>query len=138
MQLNFATLILSFKKHGFMISLQHGIIFKFASIHLLLIFLISSTTCHEDSFRLVVFGRCASLLVKFLYSCHFMAGIALISKEPHKVSERLGEAGVALHYANVINQINIIVSRNLPFLVITCSHIWYRFAMYVCEWNVMC
>nr|POE88509.1 hypothetical protein CFP56_66677 [Quercus suber] len=38
-------------------------------------------------------------------------GIALVSKEPHKGSERLGEAGVALHYANVINQINIIASR---------------------------
>lgn len=39
------------------------------------------------------------------------SGIALVSKEPHKGSERLGESGVALHYANVINQINIIASR---------------------------
>ena len=60
-----------------------------------------------------------------------MTGIALVSKEPHEGSERLGEAGVALHYANVINQINIIVSRNLPFLVTTCSYIWYRFSMYM-------
>ena len=114
-----------------MISLQHGIIFKFASIHPLLIFQISSTTCHEDRLRLVVFGRCVSLLIKFLWRCHFMSGIALVSKEPHEGSERLGEAGVALHYANVINQINIIVSRNLPFLVTTCSYIWYRFPMYM-------
>ncbi|KAL4650196.1 hypothetical protein ACB092_01G069500 [Castanea dentata] len=39
------------------------------------------------------------------------SGIALVRKEPRKGSERLGEAGVALHYANVINQINIIASR---------------------------
>lgn len=44
-----------------------------------------------------------------------MSGTTLVSEEPSKGPERLGEAGLALHYANIINQINIIVSINLPF-----------------------
>jgi hypothetical protein len=49
-----------------------------------------------------------------------MSGTTLVNEEPRKGPERLGEAGLALHYANIISQINIIVSINLPFSVITC------------------
>ncbi|WJX15646.1 hypothetical protein P8452_05763 [Trifolium repens] len=34
-----------------------------------------------------------------------------IAVKNHKGSQRLGEAGLALHYANIINQINVIASR---------------------------
>ena len=44
----------------------------------------------------------------------------MVSEEPSKGPERLGEAGLALHYANIINQISIIVSIDLLFSVITC------------------
>ncbi|XP_057504048.1 protein PSK SIMULATOR 2-like isoform X1 [Actinidia eriantha] len=38
-------------------------------------------------------------------------GVILVSKEPVNKSERLGVVGLALHYANVVNQIDNIVSR---------------------------
>ncbi|KAJ9186443.1 hypothetical protein P3X46_002015 [Hevea brasiliensis] len=38
-------------------------------------------------------------------------GVRPASKEPEKNPERLGPAGLALHYANVINQIDTITSR---------------------------
>jgi hypothetical protein len=39
------------------------------------------------------------------------SGKTLVSEKTHKGPQRLGEAGLALHYANVINQINVIASR---------------------------
>ncbi|XP_059460796.1 protein PSK SIMULATOR 2 [Corylus avellana] len=39
------------------------------------------------------------------------SGTTLVIEEPSKSPERLGEAGLALHYANIINQISIIASR---------------------------
>jgi hypothetical protein len=57
-----------------------------------------------------------------------MAGKTLVSEKTHKGPQRLGEAGLALHYANIINQINVIVSRSPPFSVITCLYNRYRFS----------
>lgn len=50
-----------------------------------------------------------------------MAGIKLAREEESKGPQRLGETGLALHYANIINQTSIIVSINLPFSVISFS-----------------
>jgi len=40
--------------------------------------------------------------------CGLLAGT--IAVKNRNGPERLGEAGLALHYANIINQINVIVS----------------------------
>lgn len=45
-----------------------------------------------------------------------MAGKRLVRSEEKKDSQRLGVAGLALHYANVINQIDNIVSSVLIYL----------------------
>lgn len=47
-----------------------------------------------------------------------MAGVRLASEEPDKNPQRLGAAGLALHYANVINQIDNIVSLLFLFLFV--------------------
>lgn len=39
-----------------------------------------------------------------------MAGTSLSGVNSSKDPQRLGDAGLALHYANIINQINMIVS----------------------------
>ena len=39
-----------------------------------------------------------------------MAGVIVVSKESVNKSERLGVMGLALHYANIVNQIDNIVS----------------------------
>lgn len=39
-----------------------------------------------------------------------MAGRTMVNEEPSKTPQSLGLAGLALHYANVINQIDNIVS----------------------------
>lgn len=39
-----------------------------------------------------------------------MAGTSIAAVNNSKDPQRVGDAGLALHYANVINQINIIVS----------------------------
>lgn len=46
-----------------------------------------------------------------------MAGKMLVTVEHKKDTQRLGVAGLALHYANVINQIDNIVSSFFIFLV---------------------
>lgn len=46
-----------------------------------------------------------------------MAGKVLVRAEHKKDTQRLGIAGLALHYANVINQIDNIVSSVFIFLV---------------------
>lgn len=42
--------------------------------------------------------------------CQLVAGVTLVSEEPTETPQRLGVAGLALHYANIINQIDNIVS----------------------------
>ena len=44
-----------------------------------------------------------------------MAGVILADKEPGNSRQRLGTSGLALHYANLINQIDNIVSEALSF-----------------------
>lgn len=44
-----------------------------------------------------------------------MAGVILADKEPGRGPQRLGVSGLALHYANIINQIDNIVSKPLNF-----------------------
>ncbi|XP_004499279.1 protein PSK SIMULATOR 2-like isoform X2 [Cicer arietinum] len=41
----------------------------------------------------------------------FLGNNGKITVKNHKEPQRLGEAGLALHYANIINQINVIASR---------------------------
>lgn len=62
-----------------------------------------------------------------------MAGVTVVRQDASKGPQRLGETGLALHYANIINQINIIVSLRLPFPVIRSSYNWYRQPKYVLE-----
>lgn len=40
----------------------------------------------------------------------FLVGLTSAGKEPAKKQERLGAAGLALHYANLVTQIDNIVS----------------------------
>lgn len=44
-----------------------------------------------------------------------MAGVISVDKEPDDSRQRLGTSGLALHYANLINQIDNIVSEALSF-----------------------
>ena len=46
-----------------------------------------------------------------------MAGVILSDKEPGRGPQRLGVSGLALHYANIINQIDNIVSKPLSFII---------------------
>lgn len=66
-------------------------------------------------FELLALDLCASndFLVNSSGVFQFMAGITLVCMEHSKGSPRLGETGLAFHYANIISQINIIVSINL-------------------------
>ena len=45
-----------------------------------------------------------------------MAGVILADKEAGRGPQRLGTSGLALHYANIINQIDNIVSEALYFI----------------------
>ena len=49
-----------------------------------------------------------------------MVGLTSSTKEPSNCPQRLGAAGLALHYANLINQMDNIVSLNHCLL-------WYLF-----------
>lgn len=61
-----------------------------------------------ENLRFVCYLSCRSLAGhKNLWNCGFMAGTAATKHSDGP--ERLGEAGLALHYANIISQINMIV-----------------------------
>lgn len=56
-----------------------------------------------------------------------MAGKALVSKNPIHNPQKLGVSGLALHYANIITQIDSIVSTIISsflYLMLYDSHSW--------------
>lgn len=59
---------------------------------------------------------------QFLTVAHNLTGVTLVKGEKGKNPQRLGAAGLALHYANMINQIDNIVSvcLYLGFPMILC------------------
>lgn len=70
-----------------------------------------------------------------------MVGLTLTIKEPSNCPQRLGAAGLSLHYANIINQMDNIVSLNqslLQYLFHFLGDGFMKKWMLIFEWKFMC